>query len=135
MLECEPLFTVKPIVKIQELEARTGLGRATIRFYERQRLLGQVPRAANNYRDYPDTLVNDLKMISGMKALGFSLDEIRSVLQGIRARGMRCLDGARLLAAKRQAIHLQIRQLRQISTRLLAEQRRLEDRAQRHGQG
>lgn len=121
------------VLNIKELEAQTGIGRATIRFYERQKLLGKVPRRANNYRDYPPELVRELKMLRGMQALGFSLEEVRAVLQGIRARGINCLDGARLLAAKREAINGQIRHMRQVARQLLAEQKRLEIRAREVG--
>ena len=121
------------ILNIKELEVQTGIGRATIRFYERQKLLGKVPRRANNYRDYPPELVRELKMLRGMQALGFSLEEVRAVLQGIRARGINCLDGARLLAAKREAINGQIRHMRQVARQLLAEQKRLEIRAREVG--
>lgn len=121
------------VLNIKDLEAQTGIGRATIRFYERQKLLGKVPRKANNYRDYPPELVRELKMLRGMQALGFSLEEVRAVLQGIRARGINCLDGARLLAAKREAINGQIRQMRLVARQLLAEQKRLESRAREVG--
>lgn len=121
------------VLNIKELEVQTGIGRATIRFYERQKLLGKVPRRANNYRDYPPELVRELKMLRGMQALGFSLEEVRAVLQGIRARGINCLDGARLLAAKREAINGQIRHMRLVARQLLAEQKRLEIRAREVG--
>lgn len=120
-------------LNIKQLEAQTGIGRATIRFYERKKLLGTIPRSANNYRDYPPDLVKELKMLRGMQALGFSLDEVRAVLQGIRAQGINCLDGTRLLAAKREAINGQIRHMRQVARQLLAEQKRLEVRAREFG--
>lgn len=120
-------------MNVGELEAQTGLGRDAIRFYERRGLLGPVPRSANNYRDYPPSLVKELKLLRSMQSLGFSLDEIGPVLAGLRARGVDCLDGARLLADKRERVEAQIRQLRQVSRLLRQEQTRLEDRARKHG--
>lgn len=117
-------------MNIKQLEALTGIGRTAIRYYERQQLLGPIARGANNYRDYPAALVRDLKMLRGLQALGFSLDEVRTVLQGVRAQGINCLDGARLLAAKREALQAQMRQMRAVSRQLLVEQKRLERRAQ-----
>lgn len=118
---------------IKTLEAQTGLGRDSIRYYERRQLLGVVPRGPNNYRDYPSSLVKQLKLLRAMQALGFSLDEIRQVLNGLRSQGINCLDGARLLAAKREVVEAQIRELRRISRLLRDEQGRLEIRARKHG--
>ena len=118
---------------IKELEAQTGLGRDAIRYYERRELLGVVPRGPNNYRDYPPALVKQLKLLRAMHALGFSLAEIREVLEGLRSQRIDCLDGARLLAAKRELVDGQIRELRRISRLLRDEQGRLEARARKHG--
>ncbi|MBL0728582.1 MerR family transcriptional regulator [Piscinibacter sp. HJYY11] len=120
-------------MNVGELEAQTGLGRDAIRFYERKGLLGKIPRSANNYRDYPPALVKEIKLLRSMQSLGFSLDEIGQVLRGLRARGLDCRDGARLLATKRERIEAQIRDLRKVSRVLQQEQARLEERARRHG--
>lgn len=116
---------------IKTLEAQTGLGRDAIRYYERRGLLGVVPRGPNNYRDYPPALVKQLKLLRAMQALGFSLDEILEVLNGLRSQGIDCLHGARLLAAKRDVVEAQIRELRRVSRVLRDEQGRLENRARR----
>lgn len=119
-------------MQIAELEAQTGLGRDAIRYYERRGLLGRVPRGANNYRDYPASLVKDIRLLRGMQSLGFSLDEIQGVLDGMRSGGIHCLAGARLLAEKRQGVEQQIRKLRDVRRLLAREQARLEERARRH---
>ena len=118
---------------IKELEALSGLGRDAIRYYERRELLGVVPRGPNNYRDYPSSLVKQLKLLRAMQALGFSLHEIREVLDGLRSQGINCLDGARLVAAKRELVEKQIREFRRISRLLRDEQGRLENRARKEG--
>lgn len=120
-------------MNIKELEAQTGLARHAIRYYERRDLLGVVPRGPNNYRDYPSSLVKQLKLLGAMQALGFSLEEIREVLDGLRSQGIDCLEGARLLAAKREVVDQQIRELRRIRRLLRSEQSRLETRARSHG--
>ncbi|OMB81059.1 MerR family transcriptional regulator [Mycolicibacterium conceptionense] len=120
-------------MKISELEESTGVGRHALRYYERQGLLGEVQRTGGNYRDYPESLVKQVKLLRSMQALGFSLSEIRQVLDGLRASDIDCLVGARLLAEKRQRIEEHIRDLRQVSRTLRLEQERLERRALRHG--
>ena len=120
-------------MQISELEARTGVGRHALRYYERRGLLGEVDRTRSNYREYPEALVQQVKLLRGMQSLGFSLAEIRQVLEGLRARDLDCADGARLLADKRALVEAQIRGLREVSRMLRQEQKRLEDNARRHG--
>ncbi|TWO70646.1 MerR family transcriptional regulator [Caenimonas sedimenti] len=119
-------------MEISALEAQTGLGRDAIRYYERRGLLGKIPRGSNNYRDYPASLVKEIKLLRSMQSLGFSLDEIQEVLNGLRSGGIQCKAGAELLAEKRRGVEQQIRSLREVSRLLALEQSRLEDRARRH---
>lgn len=120
-------------MQISELEARTGVGRHALRYYERRGLLGVVPRSRGNYREYPESLVNDVKLLRSMQSMGFSLVEIRQVLHGIRASDIDCADAARLLADKRARVDEQINELREVSRRLGREQKRLEASARRNG--
>lgn len=121
-------------MKISELEARTGVGRHALRYYERRGLLGEIPRSdGNNYREYPDSLVDEVKLLRSMQAMGFSLSELREVLEGVRASDINCADGARLLADKRARVDEQISGLREVSRRLGREQKRLEASARRRG--
>ena len=120
-------------MKISELEASTGVGRHALRYYERQGLLGEVQRTGGNYRDYPESLVGEIKLLRSMQTLGFTLAEIREVLEGLRSSDIDCLDGARLLADKRQRVEQQISDLRDVSRTLNQEKKRLEGRARLHG--
>lgn len=120
-------------MQIAEFEAQTGLGRDAIRYYERRGLLGRIPRRDNNYRDYPASLVKEIKLLRSMQALGFSLEEIQEVLRGLRSGGIHCMAGARLLGQKRESVEQQIRGLKEVSRLLAREQTRLEERARRHG--
>ena len=122
-------------MKISELELRTGVGRHALRYYERRGLLGEVDRTRGNYREYPESLVREVKLLRSMQALGFSLTEIRQVLDGMRASDIDCADGARLLADKRGRVEEQIRSLKHVSRVLREEQKRLEESARRHARG
>ena len=118
-------------MRIAELETRTGLGRHALRFYEREGLLVGVSRGPNNYRDYPESAVKDATLLQQLQCLGFSLQEIREVLNAMRAKSIDCAQGARLMAEKRTAVDAQIANLRKVSKILMREQQRLEDRAAR----
>lgn len=68
---------------IKEIEEKTGMSRANIRYYESEGLLHPV-RTANGYRDYSETDEAELKKIRLLRALGLSLEEIRRVQSGER---------------------------------------------------
>jgi len=70
--------------KIGELAREAGIGVETIRFYEREGLLPEPPRRRavhhRGYRIYGDEALRRLKFIRRAKELGFTLAEIRSLL-------------------------------------------------------
>lgn len=113
-------------MQIAELERRTGVSRHTLRFYEKEGLLPEVERGRNNYRTYPEQAVQRVEMLRQLKALGFSLREIREVTDALRAKRMDCAQGAALMAEKRALVEARIASLQQVSTLLLREQQRLE---------
>ena len=66
---------------IKELEERTGMTRANIRYYEQEGLL--VPaRKENGYRSYSEEDCEDLLKIKLLRQLQFSLQEIRDLQDG-----------------------------------------------------
>ena len=66
---------------IRELEQKSGLERANIRFYEKEKLLNPV-RRENGYRDYSEEDLQTLRRICLFRRLQFSLEEIRSLQEG-----------------------------------------------------
>ena len=69
---------------IREAEQRTGLDRATIRFYEKEGLISPK-RQENGYRDYGEADITALLRIKLLRELGVSLEEIRALQQGAQA--------------------------------------------------
>lgn len=67
-------------VSIGELSRLSGVGRETIRFYERKGLLKEPVRSASGYRLYSKEASQRLIFIKRAKALGFSLSEISELL-------------------------------------------------------
>lgn len=66
---------------IRELEAKTGLDRAAIRFYEREGLI-TPERLRNSYRDYSQEDTDTLLKIRLLRQLGTGLDQIQKLQQG-----------------------------------------------------
>ena len=94
-------------MNIKEIEERSGLTRANIRYYEQEGLLAPA-RRENKYRDYSEEDLETLLRIALLRNLGFSLDEIRRLQSGelelaaaMRERSAALeSEGQRLLAAR-----------------------------------
>ncbi|MDE2248355.1 MAG: helix-turn-helix domain-containing protein [Xanthomonadaceae bacterium] len=68
-------------MKISEAASASGCHLETIRYYERIGLLPRADRTTSGYRTYNDTGIKLLRFIARGRDLGFSLNEIRSLLQ------------------------------------------------------
>ena len=66
---------------IKEMEARTGLTRANIRFYEAEGLI-TPERRPNGYRDYSEEDLTVLQRVKLLRSLHMSLEEIKAVRTG-----------------------------------------------------
>lgn len=69
-----------PFMSIGELARQAGVRIDTVRYYERDGLLSPAGRLASGYRRYGDTELQRLRFIRRAKALGFTLEDIRSLL-------------------------------------------------------
>ena len=65
---------------IGELSRRSGVNIETIRYYERIKVLPAPPRATNGRRVYGQAETRTLAFIRRSRELGFTLDEIRTLL-------------------------------------------------------
>ena len=68
------------VMKIGELAQRGGVNIDTVRYYEREGLLPKAERLASGYRVYAEQDVKRLRFVRRAKALGFTLPEIRELL-------------------------------------------------------
>lgn len=68
-------------MKVKELEARLGMSRANIRFYEKEGLL-HPSRRANGYRDYTEEDALTLEKIALLRRLEMPVEVIRQVQEG-----------------------------------------------------
>lgn len=68
-------------MRIGEIAKRSGIGIETIRYYEREGLLEEPKRRPSGYRQYDVSTLERLEYIRGAKELGFTLAEIRELLE------------------------------------------------------
>jgi MerR family transcriptional regulator, repressor of the yfmOP operon len=71
-----------PYYRIEQVAARTGLTKRTLRYYEEIGLLAAPARTEGNYRLYSEADVARLEQICRLKeALGLTLSEISELMQ------------------------------------------------------
>ena len=87
---------------IGELGRRTETKVETIRYYERIGLLGAPSRTAGNYRAYGPEHLNRLSFIRRSRDLGFSLDQVRALLDLADQRERPC-DAVDVIAKEHRA--------------------------------
>ncbi|MFO0801969.1 MAG: MerR family transcriptional regulator [Gemmataceae bacterium] len=68
------------MLSIGQVAKQAGVGVDTIRFYEKQSLLGKPSRTPGGYRTYDESAVRVLQFILQAKHLGFTLREIKQLL-------------------------------------------------------
>ena len=68
------------IMTIGHLARETGTKVETVRFYEKSGLIPKPTRTEGNYRSYDRAHLNRLSFIRRARDLGFSLDQIRTLL-------------------------------------------------------
>lgn len=65
----------------KEAEARTGISRRNLRFYEQQGLIHPRRNEENDYRDYSEADIETLKMIRALRMLDAPLEDISACLR------------------------------------------------------
>lgn len=68
-------------MQIAIVAKKTGVSVDAIRFYERNGLLRQAPRTQGGFRQYGESDVETLGFICRAQGLGFTLQEIRELLE------------------------------------------------------
>ena len=66
---------------IKEVEEKLGIPRASIRFYEKERLINPK-REENGYREYSEQDVATLKKVVLFRKLGLAVSDIEDILDG-----------------------------------------------------
>ena len=93
---------------IGELAKATGVSTDTLRHYERKGVL-HSQRAGNGYREYREDALERVRMVRQGLAIGFTLDELRSIFKVFDRGGAPCRQERSLAVDKLSEIetHLQ----------------------------
>lgn len=90
------------MLQIGEVAERVGLSLRSVRFYEESGLLTPAARTDGGFRLYTEDQVERLLLIKRMKPLGFSVQEMRDLLEAYDALEAGGAAAERLDAAQRQ---------------------------------
>lgn len=102
---------------INELSKRTGIPIATLRYYENYGLFsGMVNEKVktNNYKDYDESIVEKVEMIKSAKDGGFTLVEIKKLLDSWYNKQLSINKKIEVVTNKINEIDSKIRQLQNV---------------------
>lgn len=98
-------------MKIGELSRATGTNIETIRYYERIGLLPAPDRTAANYRSYGSAHRSRLSFVRHSRELGFTIEEIRSLLDLSDDPARDCGEADRIATRHLEQVEEKIAQL------------------------
>jgi len=111
-------------MQIGEVAQRASLTVDAIRFYERSNLLPKAERSTGRFRLYTENALERLRFIRQMQGLGFSLQEIRELIQFRERKSDACESVRELLAGKLDDVRARLRELKQLESELIADMRK-----------
>jgi len=110
----------KSFYRSGELAELAGVSTDTLRHYERKGVLARPLRKANDYRQYPATALQRVRLIRRALAVGFTLDELAIVLGERDRGGAPCMEVRTLAAAKLADVETRLREMAELRDELRA---------------
>ncbi|HNZ42345.1 MAG TPA: MerR family transcriptional regulator [Bacteroidales bacterium] len=106
---------------INELSKKTGVSIHTLRYYENLGLIQGVSDekvTTNNYKNYDEIQVERVEIIKEAKEVGFTLSEIKKMLDSWYSGLLTPREQVKMFEAKVNDIEIKIRHLKQVKKRL-----------------
>jgi len=120
---CKHILKKNPVTKkfnglIGAVSAHTGVNIETIRYYERIGIMPSPARTPGKQRIYNEAQLKRLDFIKRSRDLGFSLDEIRALLELADNEKLTCKQVASLTEGHMQEVQKKILDLQNIESAL-----------------
>jgi DNA-binding transcriptional MerR regulator len=100
------------VLKIGDVAKLSGIGIETLRFYEKSGLLERPARTQSGYRMYGRDVLDRLAFIKQSQTLGFSLDEIRSIVEDARTGKSPCDEVREIVRHRLEDLDERMREMR-----------------------
>ena len=108
------------LLRIGQLAKRAGVNVQTIRFYEREGLLAPPTRTASGYRSYTASELERVRVIRVCQKIGFTLKDIKVVLEPHEVLASRCGAPGAKSAAREKMLAFARQRLAQIEEKVAA---------------
>ncbi len=108
------------MLKIGEVAAQSGVSIDTLRYYERLGLLPKPARTPSGYRLYEGRVVDRVSFIKRAQSFGFTLDEIKQVLQLETADPQTCSRVLKMIEDKLEGLNRQYEEIKRLRQELSA---------------
>lgn len=105
-------------MNIGEVATASGVSAKMVRYYEAIGLIGPARRSNANYRVYAETDLHTLRFIRRARSLGFSVNEMATLLQLWRNRRRASADVKRLALQHVGALEAKITELQEMAATL-----------------
>jgi DNA-binding transcriptional MerR regulator len=99
------------MLKIGEVSKRSSIGVEALRFYEKSGLLDRPSRTYGGYRVYGEDVLDRLAFIKQAQALGFSLDEIRRIVEDARKGQSPCEEVREIVRRRMEELDERLREM------------------------
>ncbi len=106
------------IMKVKELAVEAGVNPDTVRFYTREGLLRPTRNPDNNYQQYDAEDLRRLRFARKARQLGFSLPEIRQILEQADDHHSPCPMVRDVFEERLAQVEAEIAQLQQLRNRM-----------------
>ena len=106
------------MLTIGKIAAQTSISADAIRYYEREGLLAPAQKSDAGYRLYDDHAVRRIRFIKQAQQCGFSLAEIRELLELKTRNNACCNDVKSVVIEKKLQLERKIKQLKTMSQAL-----------------
>ncbi len=101
-----------------ELSRKTGCNAETIRYYEKIGIMPEPARSASGYRQYDAGHERRLGFVMRGRELGFTMEDLKSLLDLIDRRAVSCADVEKLARAHLQSVRDKISDLKRMESAL-----------------
>jgi MerR family copper efflux transcriptional regulator len=109
-------MNILKLLTTSDVAKAAGVGRETMRFYEEKGLVTPISRTAAGYRQYAPAAVALITFIKDTQQAGFSLKEIRELLELRATATNTCSNVGEALQRKADAIAAEVENLRRKQT-------------------
>ncbi len=109
---------MKSQMSIGDLAKATGVKVVTIRYYEQIGLIPTPSRTDGNYRAYKAEHVRRLEFIRRLRALGFTLDQVRDLLRLSSEKNQACSEVDQITKRHLNEVEEKIRDLQKLASEL-----------------